>query len=58
MKHLALKKRRLEELTDLLQELVDRSEKVVCIPIRNGWREVDTIEDFNNAIKDLEMGKL
>ena len=36
-------------LTDLIQEMVDNSVVVHCIPIENGWREIDTIEDFTKA---------
>ena len=36
-------------LTDIIQEMVDHSVVVHCVPIENGWRELDTAEDFNNA---------
>lgn len=41
-------------LTDLIQELVDHSINVVCVPIRNKWKEIDTIEDFNKATHIIE----
>jgi L-glutamine-phosphate cytidylyltransferase len=36
-------------LTDIIQELVDNSVAVHCVPIENGWREIDTAEDFYKA---------
>lgn len=36
-------------LTDIIQEMVDHSVVVHCVPIENGWRELDTAEDFNKA---------
>lgn len=36
-------------LTDIIQEIVDNGVKVTCVPVRNGWQEIDTEEDFNNA---------
>jgi len=36
-------------ITDLLQELVDNGVDVSCCTIEGGWREIDTIEDFNKA---------
>ena len=38
-------------ITDMIQELVDNAVKVKCIPICNGWQEIDTIEDFEKAIR-------
>jgi len=29
--------------------MVDHSVVVHCVPIENGWRELDTAEDFNKA---------
>tara|TARA_B100000686_G_scaffold354783_1_gene467197 strand:+ start:4064 stop:4828 length:765 start_codon:yes stop_codon:yes gene_type:complete len=36
-------------LTDIFQEMVDNDFKIKCVPIRNGWQEIDTEEDFNKA---------
>jgi L-glutamine-phosphate cytidylyltransferase len=36
-------------LTDIIQEMVDHSVVVNCVPIENEWREIDTIEDFTKA---------
>jgi L-glutamine-phosphate cytidylyltransferase len=38
-------------LTDMIQEMVDCSVKVHCVKIHNGWKEIDTEEDFKNAIE-------
>jgi choline kinase len=35
-------------LTDMLQELVDRGISVHCVNIESGWREIDTLEDYEN----------
>lgn len=40
-------------LTDLFQEMVDNSIPIHCAKIKNGWRELDTQEDFYNAEKSL-----
>jgi choline kinase len=36
-------------ITDIIQEMVDQSVVVHCVPIENGWKEIDTAEDFYNA---------
>jgi L-glutamine-phosphate cytidylyltransferase len=36
-------------LTDIIQELVDNSVEVSCVKICNGWKEIDTVEDYKNA---------
>ena len=41
-------------LTDLFQEMVDNSIPVHCVKIQNGWKELDTQEDFNNVIKSFK----
>ena len=41
-------------ITDMLQELVDNSIPVHCVKIQNGWKELDTQEDFNNATKSIK----
>ena len=46
-------------ITDMIQELVDCSVKVNCVKIHNGWKEIDTMEDFKNAValyKDMKFG--
>ena len=41
-------------LTDIIQELVDNAVAVHCVPIENGWREIDTAEDFYKAKRLFE----
>ena len=41
-------------LTDFIQELVDIGIKVNCIIIENGWKEIDTIEDYEKALVGLD----
>jgi len=37
-------------LTDFIQELVDIGIKVHCVIIESGWKEIDTVEDYKNAL--------
>ena len=39
-------------LTDMLQELIDNDIKINCLKIKQGWREIDTIEDYENYLKN------
>lgn len=43
-------------LTDMIQELVDNRIDVHCIAIKGGWREIDTLQDYENAKKALAIG--
>ena len=36
-------------LTDLLQDLIDRGERVSAVPIEGQWREIDTVQDLDRA---------
>ena len=38
-------------LTDLLQEMADLGVPIHCEIIGSGWKEIDTMEDFRNAVK-------
>ena len=40
-------------LTDMIQELVDIRIKVHCVIIERGWKEIDTVEDYQKAIKEF-----
>lgn len=42
-------------LTDLLQYLADTGTGVEAVTVRGGWREIDTIQDFENLITHLEQ---
>ena len=41
-------------LTDMIQELVDTGVKVHCVIIERGWKEIDTIEDYQKALKEFK----
>ncbi|MBA7700871.1 hypothetical protein ES703_109596 [subsurface metagenome] len=38
-------------LTDMLQDLVLLGVDIHCVIIKRGWREIDTVEDYEKAIK-------
>ena len=42
-------------LTDLIQELVDIGIKVHCVIIERGWKEIDTVEDYQKALKEFQQ---
>ncbi len=37
-------------LTDFIQELVDIGIKIHCVIIESGWKEIDTVEDYQKAL--------
>ena len=41
-------------LTDLIQEMVDLGVGVHCVIIERGWKEIDTEEDYQKALKDFD----
>ncbi len=45
-------------LTDLLQAVIESGAKVQPYSINNGWLEFDTNEDYENAIKWLQEGRI
>ena len=65
-KYLELKKNEVKEfhssktlekayLTDMIQELVDIGIKVHCVIIERGWKEIDTVEDYQKALKEFNQ---
>ena len=42
-------------LTDMIQELVDIGIKVHCVIIERGWKEIDTVEDYEKALKEFKQ---
>ena len=40
-------------ITDLLQEMADLGVSIHCVIIEKGWKEIDTVEDFKNALKEF-----
>lgn len=43
-------------LTDLLQDMLDLGVDVHAVIIDRGWKEIDTVEDYKNAIKLFNNG--
>ena len=41
-------------LTDMIQELVDIGIKVHCVIIERGWKEIDTVEDYQKALQEFK----
>ena len=41
-------------LTDLFQEITDLGTAVHCVTIERGWKEIDTVEDYEKAAKALK----
>ena len=41
-------------LTDLFQEMTDLGTAVHCVAIKQGWKEIDTVEDYEKAVKALK----
>ena len=37
------------------QELVDIGVKVHCVIIERGWKEIDTVEDYEKALKEFKQ---
>ena len=42
-------------LTDMIQELVDIGTKIHCVIIERGWKEIDTVEDYQKALKEFNQ---
>lgn len=41
-------------LTDMIQEMVDLGVPVHCVIIERGWKEIDTVEDYEKAVKEFK----
>ena len=41
-------------MTDIFQEMIDNGEKIKYTPIKEGWKEIDTVEDYKNALKSFK----
>jgi phosphoenolpyruvate phosphomutase len=41
-------------LTDMIQDMVDMGVDIYCVIIKQGWREIDTTEDYEKALKEFE----
>lgn len=44
-------------LTDMIQDLTDSGILVHCVTINGGWKEIDTVEDYKRALKNIENQK-
>lgn len=42
------------QLTDILQELIDRGEKVKALCIHSGWLDIDSFEDYRRAWQSVK----
>ena len=40
-------------LTDMIQEMVDLGVPIHCVIIERGWKEIDTVEDYEKAIEEF-----
>ncbi|MDB9703586.1 phosphocholine cytidylyltransferase family protein [Rhodospirillales bacterium] len=41
-------------LTDLIQEMIDSGIKIKCVTVEQGWKEIDTVEDYTKAVAALD----
>lgn len=41
-------------ITDLIQDMVDLGVPIHCVIIERGWKEIDTVEDYEKALKEFE----
>ena len=42
-------------ITDIIQDMADLGVPVHCVIIERGWKEIDTVEDYQNALKEFEI---
>ena len=43
-------------LTDIIQDMSDMGVPIHCVIIERGWKEIDTVEDYKNALNTFEEG--
>jgi len=41
-------------LTDMIQEMANLGVPIHCVIIERGWKEIDTVEDYQKAFRDFE----
>lgn len=41
-------------LTDIIQDMTDLGVPIHCVIIERGWKEIDTIEDYEKALKEFD----
>jgi len=42
-------------ITDLIQDMVDLGMPIHCVIIERGWKEIDTVEDYEKALIEFEF---
>jgi len=42
-------------ITDLIQDMVDLGMTIHCVIIEKGWKEIDTVEDYEKALIEFEI---
>ncbi len=40
-------------ITDIFQEMIDKGEKLYCVPIRKNWAEFDTVQDIKRIGEEI-----
>ncbi len=40
-------------LTDIIQEMVQLGVEINCVIIERGWKEIDTVQDYENALREF-----
>ena len=40
-------------LTDILQNMVDLGVSIHCVTIEGGWKEIDTVQDYERAVAEF-----
>ncbi len=45
-------------ITDIIQDMADLGVPIHCVIIERGWKEIDTEEDYKNALKSFEEESL
>ena len=41
-------------ITDFIQDMVDMGVSIHCVIIERGWKEIDTVEDYEKALLEFE----
>lgn len=41
-------------LTDMIQDMVELGVDIHCVIIERGWKEIDTVEDYEKALKEFK----
>ena len=41
-------------ITDIIQDMAELGVPVHCVIIERGWKEIDTVEDYQNALKEFQ----